>query len=67
MFKKLILLILLSTFLSFSAMSQSKPLNLSNFAKSRYNWGFWLGYTQSSLVPTRTADFDFSDSLVSLT
>ena len=66
MFKKLILLILLSTSLSFSAMSQSKPLNLSNFAKSRYHWGFWLGYTQSSLVPTRTADFDFSDSLVSL-
>lgn len=65
--KKLILLLLLATLFYTSALSQNKPLNLSNFAKSRYHWGFWLGYTQSSLIPTRKADFDFSDSLISLT
>lgn len=67
MIKKLILFILFVVLLTVSAVSQNKPLNIPNFAKSRYHWGFWLGYTQSSLVPTRKADFDFSDSLVSLT
>ena len=65
--KKLIVLLLLATLFYTSALSQNKPLNLSNFAKSRYHWGFWLGYTQSSLIPTRKSDFDFSDSLISLT
>ncbi len=67
MVKKLSLLFLLVSLFASITYGQDKPLNLPKFAKSRYHWGFWLGYTQSSLVPTRNADFDFSDSLVSLT
>jgi hypothetical protein len=67
MIKKLFLFILFVVLLTISAVSQNKPLNIPNFTKSRYHWGFWLGYTQSSLVPTRKADFDFNDSLGSLT
>lgn len=44
----------------------NKPLNLPDFTKTAYHWGFWLGYTQSSLVPTRKADYTFSDSLISI-
>ena len=65
--KKIISAALILLLSAFSIQAQNKPLNIPNFAKSRYHWGFWLGYTQSSLVPTRKADFDFSDSLVSLT
>ena len=67
MVKKLIILIFFLSLFASVANSQNKPLNLPNFAKSRYHWGFWLGYTQSSLIPNKKADFDFSDSLVSLT
>jgi len=67
MVKKLIILIFFLSLFASVANSQNKPLNLPNFAKSRYHWGFWLGYTQSSLIPDKKADFDFSDSLVSLT
>lgn len=45
----------------------NKPLNLPDFAKSKYHWGFWLGYTQSSLVVNRKADYSFGDSLISVT
>jgi hypothetical protein len=47
--------------------SQNKPLNLPNFTKSKYHWGFWLGYTQSAIVPTRKPNYTFSDSLISMT
>lgn len=47
--------------------SQNKPLNLPNFTKSKFHFGFWLGYTQSSIVPTRKPNYTFSDSLTSIT
>lgn len=45
----------------------NKPLNLPDFTKTAYHWGFWLGYTQSTLVPVRRANYSFSDSLISIT
>ncbi len=66
--KKQIIILLSFLFLFASiAKSQNKPLNLPNFTKSKYHWGFWLGYTQSAIVPTRKPNYSFSDSLISMT
>lgn len=62
----ILILAFLFLFVTF-ASSQNKPLNLPNFNKSRYHWGFWLGYTQSAIVPTRKPNYTFSDSLISMT
>lgn len=64
--KKLVVLSFLILFLGKDSFSQTKPMNLPNFAKSRYHWGFWLAYTQSSLITTRKADYTFNDSLISV-
>ena len=65
--KKVVILCLLIMFVGKDSFSQDKPLNIPNFAKSKYHWGFWLGYTQSSLIATRKADYTFQDSLISVT
>ncbi len=65
--KKLVVISLLLLFVGKDSFSQTKPLNIPNFAKSRYHWGFWLAYTKSSLITTRKADYTFQDSLISVT
>ncbi|MEN8927740.1 MAG: porin family protein [Flavobacteriales bacterium] len=63
------IIVILGLLIAFSAAlkAQNKPLNLPNFTKSKYHWGFWLGYTQSAIIPTRKPNYTFSDSLISMT
>jgi hypothetical protein len=65
--KQVILIFGVLLLVSIIVRSQNKPLNLPNFKKSSYHFGFWLGYTQSAIVPTRKPNYTFNDSLISMT
>jgi hypothetical protein len=65
--KQVILIFGVLLLVSIIVRSQNKPLNLPNFTKSSYHFGFWLGYTQSAIVPTRKPNYTFNDSLISMT
>lgn len=64
--KKIVLMSLIVLF-GFQGFSQKKPINIQNFDADPIHYGFWLGYTHSSLLTTRKADYTFKDSLFSTT
>lgn len=65
--KKIFFILILFSFLGTNSFSQRKPQNIQNFDDDPMHFGFWLGYTHSSLTATRKANYISQDTLYSTT
>ena len=64
--KKIIYITFFIILLGTNCFSQRNPQNIQNFDDQPYHFGFWLGYTHSSVIINRKADYSFQDSLYSI-